>query len=178
MWKYQPKFAEILIFSMRYTLISFIQWVLMWLFLIIQIIGVNYSNTIDELSGKDTGFVPSDCCLWYWDDGFVLQFLFSRNNQDVKKELWISELLGSQEALCWVLYPGKTASFILYKSVNKGTKLWLMNDFVSLEIMYVLQGCIMIICWHAVLDINPGNKQKDTFLNIASFILYLNATVV
>lgn len=81
------------------------QWVLTWLSLIIQIISVNYSNTIDEI-WKDIGFVPPDCCLWYWDDGFVLQFLSRRNNQDLRKGLWISELLGAKEAVgveCFIM---------------------------------------------------------------------------
>lgn len=127
----------------------------------------------------EIGFMPPDCCLWYWDSGFVLQFISSRNNQDLSKgylDIWAA---GSQRSCWfWMLYHRKTDNFILYKSVNKCIKLWLLNDSVSLEIMYVLQGCIMIICWHAVFDVNPRNKQKDTFLNEASFILYLNATVV
>ena len=114
---------------------------------------------------------------WVW----VLQFPSDRKSRDRKKGLWISELPGASEAVGVECFIGeKLPSFIWYKSVYKCTKLWLVNNVVCLEVIYVLQGCIMImfwflnISWCAVLDVNPWNKQKDTFLNVAWFILYLN----
>lgn len=137
------------------------QWVLMWLSLIIQIIGVNYSNTVDEISWKEIGLVSPDCCLWYWGDGFECS-IQQEESRPKERALDIWAARSQRSCWCWILYRGKPASFILYTSVNKCTKLWLVENFVSLEIMYVLQGCIMI-CWHTVLDVNPGNKQKDIF---------------
>lgn len=79
----------------------------------------------------------------------MLPFPSDGKSQDFKKGFWISELPGADETGVECIIRENLPGFIPYKSVSKCTKLWLMNNVVSLEIIYVLQGCVMImlICY-------------------------------